>query len=610
MISSKEEIVRQLDQQLQDTDFARNIAKCNELIESYLQLELDEKVASGWIEEMSDEPDANHQEEQEDAKSQDGSDEADTAKKPAGEETGKQTEGSEAPALEPESEAEPVDELHERMLGLIDQYNDKRKQLLEHIVNEEQQNLKEKKDLLKALRDLIENEENIGKAFKVFNDIRDSWNTVGPVPAKSRQDLHHEYSSLMELFYYNINIYKELKEHDLKRNLELKQDVLQQLQELQKQTSLRPLEEGVNLCIERWNEIGPTSREEWEKLKEAFWSLVKETYNTIRDLHKERRDEQKKNLAEKEELVKKVSEIADLELKHIKKWQEKTDEIIAIQKSWKKIGYATRERNEAVWQEFRTACDKFFDNKRTFFKSIRAEQDEHAKKKEALIAKAEKLKDSTDWKHATRELINLQKEWKAIGPAHQRAEQKLWRQFRGTCDHFFNAKKKFFGSMDERQAENLKAKEAVIAELKALEMSDDQIKNLELLKSFSTRFNEIDHVPFKDKDRIYKAFSEALDEKYNGLKMERSEREAIQFKSRIESLKDNNNEHILEREARGMRDKMSKLKAEIIQLENNLGFFANSKGADALKKEVEKKIERAKGEVESLERKIRMVNKA
>lgn len=605
MISSKEEIVRLLDLQLQEPEFARHIGRCNELIETYLQLDLDEKVAAGLIEEMSEDTDAHRQEE--DDNSADGAT-ASTASSTA------EGEGSETVAADVEEASDPseplqTDELHERMMSLIDQYTNKREQLLETIMNEELQNLKQKKDLLASLRGLIENEENIGKAFRAFNDIRDSWNTTGPVPKKNRHELHHEYSSLTELFYYNINIYKELKEHDLKRNLELKKGVLEQLKELQKQTSLRPLEEGVNLCIDRWNDIGPTSREEWEKLKEEFWSLVKETYNTIRGLHEERREEQLKNLAKKEELVKKVTEIADLELKHIKKWQEKTDEIIAIQQEWKTVGYATRERNEAIWQEFREACDKFFDKKRTFFKSIRAEQDEHAKKKEALIAKAEKLKDSTDWKHTTRELINLQKEWKAIGPAHQRAEQKLWRQFRGTCDHFFNAKKKFFDTLDDRQAENLKAKEAIIAELKAAEMSDDQIKNLELLKSFSTRFNEIDHVPFKDKDRVYKAFSEALDEKYNGLKMERSEREAIQFKSRIEALVENDNEHLLEREARGMRDKMSKLKAEIIQLENNLGFFANSKGADALKKEVEKKIERAKSEVESLERKIRMVNK-
>lgn len=599
MISPKEELVQQLDTLLQAPNFERNINQCASLIEQYLQLDLEEKIEEGLIEEMSEEEDA-HQQEESEAETRKDSD-VDGESSEAGESA---SAGSDDDIYMP-----PADPLQERMISLIDRYNEKREELLGIILKDEEENFKKKKELLESLRKLIEEEENIGKAFKEFNQIRDDWNSVGPVAEKQRQNLHRDYSNLMELFYYNINIYKQLKDHDLKRNLELKQDVLQQLKDLQQHKDLRTLEEGVNLCIDRWNDIGPTSREEWEKLKEDFWSLVKETYNTIRDLHKDRREEQKKNLELKEELVKKVNEIAELDLQHLNKWQEKTDEIIALQEAWKKIGYASRDKNEAVWKEFRGACDKFFEKKRAFFKDIRKEQDEHATKKESLIARAEKLKDSTDWKNATRELINLQKEWKEVGSAHQRVEQKLWRQFRGTCDHFFKRKKEFFATLDDRQADNLKQKEALIKELEAFQLSGEQIKDLEALKDFSQRFNAIDHVPFKDKDRIHKAYSDALDEKYKGLKMDRRDREAEQFKNRIATLKDNDADHVVEREARNLRDRMSKLKAEVIQLENNLGFFANSKGADALKKDVENKINRAKQEIEDLDRKLRVVKK-
>lgn len=601
MLSPKEEVVNQLEAQLKSEDFERHIGEFSALIERYLNLDLEEKVASGMIEDVDENAEKNRQEEGD--HDTDGAAESDSTEAREG------TEEAAPEAEETDSTEEATDPLHERMLALIDQYNEKREALLNRILDEEKSNFEKKKALIDRLRKLIEEEEHIGKAFKEFNDIRDEWNDIGKVPGKQRQDLNRDYSNLMELFYYNINIYKQLQDHDLKRNLELKQDVLEQIKALQSQKELKPLEEGVNLCIERWNDIGPTYREEWDKIKDEFWSIVKDTYNTIREHYKQRKEEHQGNLEKKQALIEKVKQIAELDLQQLKKWQEKTDEIIALQEEWKTIGFAGREKNESTWKAFRGACDQFFQKKREFFKSIRNEQDAHAKKKEELIAKAEKFKDSNDWKTATHELIQLQKQWKEVGPAHQRAEQKLWKQFRGICDQFFKRKKEFFATLDDRQAENLKQKETVIKEVEAYKLTGERIADLEALKDFSNRFNAIDHVPFKDKDRVYKAFSEALDAKYKGMKMERSEREAIQFKSRIETLKENDNTHVLEREARGMQDKMSKLKAEVIQLENNLGFFANSKGADALKKQVEEKINRAKEEIAGLERKLRMVNK-
>lgn len=595
MLSTKEEIVQQLDETLKAPEFERQIQACSSLIERYLALDIEEKMASGQIEEMA-EDDVARQEESEDAEA--------ASKDPEAGELATSATEEEAP-----EEQEKTDPLHEKMLGLIDQYNEKRSQLFAQIEQEQEENLKRKRGLLEELRALIEEEEHIGKAFKNFNAIRDAWADTGSAPAKDRQQLHHDYSNLMELFYYNINIYKELKDHDLKRNLELKQGVLQQLKNLQKLEGVKTLEEGVNACIERWNAIGPTYREEWDKIKEEFWTVVRQTYDRIRDYHKERKEVQLQNLAAKEALVKEVEALADLDLRHIKKWQEKTDEVIALQEKWKTIGYATRERHEAVWKEFRSACDQFFDRKRAFFKDIRKEQDAHAKQKEALIEKAKQHKESTDWKNSTRALIDLQKAWKAVGPAHQRDEQKLWKEFRGICDHFFSAKKEFFATKDQREADNLKQKEAVIAEIKAFEPTGDKVQDLAALKDFTQRFNAIDFVPFKDKDRIYKAYKEAIDEKYKDLKMERREREAVQFQNRIESLAENDDNRSVEREARQLRDRKSKLEAEVNQLENNLGFFANSKGAEALKQDVEKKISRVRDEIESIEHKLRMVKK-
>jgi hypothetical protein len=596
MLSQKEELATRLEQLLNSEDFENNLAECAQIIEAYLNADLNEQSASGAIEDVEED---NHAAMPESAQEETPSE-------------GEEGSGisSEEGVEEVEEEAEAKDPLNERFIELIDKYNDKRAQLLDKILGEEEENAKIKQGLITEFKTLIQEEEHIGKAFREFNNIRDRWNAVGRVAAKHHHNLQQEYSNLMDLFYYNINIYKQLQEHDLKRNLELKLAVLEQLKSIQNEPILKKLDEGVNICIQQWNEIGPTAREEWDKLKEEFWSLVRESNAKIRSYYDSQREQQEANLNQKIGLVEKAKAVSETVAEDLKGWQEKTDEIIALQEEWKSIGYATKEKNEEVWKQFRKACDRFFEQKRGFFDVIRKEQEVVAEKKEALIAEVEKLKDSTEWKKATDAIILLQKQWKESGSTSQKLEQKLWRKFRTACDAFFATKKKHFSGLDNRQADNLKQKEAVIAELKAYEMTGDKINDLTALKEISQKFNEIDHVPFKEKDRVYNEFREAMDEKYRTIKMDRTEREKIDYKSRVENLKSGDNDNQLRKEEKFTRDKMEKLKAEVIQFENNLGFFANSKGADALKKEVEKKIAKTRDEIESLKEKLKMLRNA
>ncbi len=590
MLSRKEEIASQLETLLGQEDFHINRSECAGLIEEYLALDVEEKLQAGLIGEDPGEIPAGEE----------GTNKPETAAKPEAE--------ADAQTEEESATEEPApDPLHERIIGLIDLYHEKREQLLNKIGDEEKSNLEKKQGLIETLLKLIQEEEHIGKAFKEFNEIREKWLETGPVPEKHRKKLHSDYSSLQEQFYYNINIYKQLEDHHMNRNLELKEAVIEKLRALDKEKSIRKLDEGVNECIERWNEIGPTRREEWDKLKETFWSQVRVYYDRIRDYYQEKKKEWQANLEQKEALVTRVNEIAAETIEDIKAWQEKTDEIIAIQESWKTIGFASREKNEAVWKKFREACDGFFSKKREFFKEIHEVLDEHAEAKKTLIEKAEALKDSTDWKNTSQTLIKLQKEWKSIGGARQRQEQKLWKRFRAACDHFFEAKKAHFAEQDKALAENLAAKEALIAEIQGFEPTGEKAKDLETLRGFSARFGEIGFVPFKQKDSIYKGFTSAMDAQYQKLKMDRIERENVEFEQKIEALKSDDNDRQIDREARMLRDKMNKLEAEAIQLENNLGFFANSKGADALKKEVEKKIQRARDEVSAIRQKLHML---
>ncbi|TVR42219.1 MAG: DUF349 domain-containing protein [Cryomorphaceae bacterium] len=597
MLSTKQEIAARLEELLGQPDFHLIRSECAGLIEQYLALDVEEKLAAGLI---GEDAGPGGSEDETEPKTDDQS---------AAEATPETSDNAEESAeTEDELDApEAADPQYEHFVSLIDRYHEKREELLNLISGEEKSNLERKQGLIESLRKLIQEEEHIGKAFKEFNEIREKWLECGPVPEKHRKKLHSDYSSLQEQFYYNINIYKQLEDHHMNRNLELKEAVIENLRALDKEKSIRKLDEGVNECIERWNEIGPTRREDWDKLKETFWSQVRVYYDRIRDYYQEKKKEWQANLEQKEALIARVNEMAAEAIEDVKGWQEKTDEIIAIQESWKTIGFASKEKNEAVWKKFRKACDAFFTKKRDFFKEIHEVLDEHAEAKKSLIEKAEALKDSTDWKNTSQALIALQKEWKNIGGARQRQEQKLWKRFRAACDHFFEAKKAHFAEQDKALAENLAAKEALIAEIQSFEPVGEKAKDLETLRGFSARFGEIGFVPFKQKDSIYKHFTQAMDAQYQKLKMNRLERENAEFEQKLEALKSDDNDRQIDREARMLRDKMSKLEAEAIQLENNLGFFANSKGADALKKEVEKKIQRARDEVSAIKQKLRML---
>jgi hypothetical protein len=295
-------------------------------------------------------------------------------------------------------------------------------------------------------------------------------------------------------------------------------------------------------------------------------------------------------------------------LKSVKEWDEATQQLLKIQEAWKLVGFGPKKDNEEIWQLFRAECDTFFAAKKEFFDGLRSEFDAIALKKQQLIEQANALVSSTDWKKTSEQFINLQKKWKAIGNAGQRNEQRLWKEFRTACDAFFNAKQAFYNEQDALNVSNLTAKQDLIAKIEAYVISEDKQQALADLKDFTNAFNAIGHVPVKEKDGIYNAYKKAIDTHYQSLKLEGDEKEKILFQSKIDTLKSSPNaEKLLEKEKAELRRNIDTLKQDIIQYENNLGFFANSKGANDLKKEVEKKIEHSKRKIEEMKRKIKMI---
>lgn len=507
---------------------------------------------------------------------------------------------------EPEEAAH--DEIREAFYVEFNAYKERRNTAQRVKADAESIHLVQKRKLIDRLKNVIQTEENIGAALNQYKEIHEEWKHVGDVPREKRQELQSEYSRLVEDFFYHLKIYRELREHDLHRNFQLKKDVIARIQQLEKVETIKDIEQSIKALQHEWDECGPVNNDAWETLKAEYWEAVRVVYARVQGFYDERKQELTVNLEKKQALLERAAEFGALQLESGKEWEEATARLIALQDEWKQIGAGPRKENEEIWKTFRASCDAFFATKKSFFDAIRSQYDGLAKKKQALIDKVVLLKDSTDWKSTSEKIIHAQKEWKAIGNSGQRSEQKLWKEFRAACDEFFNAKQAHFAEQDQQLEGNLTAKQALIERIKALEVPADRREALDLLKQLSNEYAAIGFVPMKFKDSVYNEYKAAIDAHYTALKLEGAEKDRIQFQGRLEDLKSRPNaDRAIAKERMELVDKVNKLKADILQYENNLGFFAKSKGADVLRKEVEGKISAAQRKIEELKVKIKQL---
>lgn len=470
--------------------------------------------------------------------------------------------------------------------------------------------LRQKMALISRLRDVIEKEENIGAAFSAYKEIHESWKQVSDIPREHRDDIQAQYSRLLEDFFYNMKIYRELKDHDLHRNQQVKLELIQQIQNLMNVESVKEVEKSIKTLQNEWEGTGPVGRDGWENMKKSYLDCVRAVYERINNYHNERRNAQQDNIEKKQILLDKLKSICvDLSsLKSVKEWEDITKEIFEIQGVWKLIGFGPKKENEEIWSLFRAECDAFFALKKEFFDELRSGFDALAEAKQKLIDKAVVLKSSTDWKLAGEQLIQLQKNWKNIGNAGQRNEQRLWKEFRSACDEFFNAKTAHFAEQDKLNESNLAGKLELIARIEGYKIPEDKKQAISDLKGFSTEFNDLGKVPMAQKDVIYNSYKTALDALYTALKLEGAEKEQVMFQARIDTFQASPNAgKLLDKEKMDLRRQIDLIKQDVTQYENNLGFFKNSKGANAMKEEVEKKIEQSKRKIEEISRKIKMI---
>ena len=499
-------------------------------------------------------------------------------------------------------------ELEGEFQSLIKVYEDRVEEHGKKLAAERQNNLEKKLAILSEMDALIKDEQNIGKAFSSHKALKEQWDVIGDVPGDKYHELQEKWQRFNHEFFYNINIYKTLQDHDLKINLKMKEEMIEEAKNLAEVTVISDLEVLVKKFQREWMNIGPSPRETFKELGDTFFGILRESQNRIQAHYDEIHKHSDENLARKKELVQKMSEILTMEITNAATSNRWTDDVLKLQEEWRTIGWARKKENEEVWQEFRGLCDLFFSKRNALFEEKRGAYKVNKDKKEALIERARAIQNSEDWKGATDELKRLQDEWKAVGGADPREEQKLWQRFRSTCDHFFARKKENYSKVVEEQAQNLVLKQDMLTELEALEITGNKGADLAALKSFGERWHGVGFVPKDKVKEVMDRYNQLLDQKYGQINADREQREMSSFRNRIDSIKGaSNSESQIKRERNFMRDKIDKLKHQITQYENNMGIFTG-KGAEALRKDIEKKIQATEREIDDIKKKMELLN--
>ncbi len=501
------------------------------------------------------------------------------------------------------------DEHEEKFKLLFDIYKQNKSKYNAELEELKTKNLELKKQVLEDLKELINSEETLKKTYDEFKVLQDRWKEIGLIPQNEINNLWQSYHFLVEMFFDKVKINKELRDLDLKKNLEAKIKLCEKTEELLLETSIIKSFKELQKYHDQWKEIGPVPLDMKDEIWDRFKAATDKINERRREYYSNIHETQKNNLESKTALCEKAEELAAVELKTVSDWQEYTDKMNELMEVWRGVGPAPKKHNDEIWSRFKGTLNSFFENKKEFFNKLKEQQLNNYNLKLDLCAQAEAMKDSEEWQKTTNDLIRLQKEWKTIGPVPKKYSDKIWKRFRAACDDFFNRKAAFFSNQHEREEENLKAKRELIQKIKDFEFGSDKQENLQLFKDFQREWMDIGHVPIKEKDRIHKEFRKVLDEKMETLKINEAEINAMNYKARFENLKDTrDSRNMLFKERNFLTNKINKLKDDIILWENNMGFLASSKNADLLKVEFEKKIKKAKNDLLILEAKLKVLN--
>lgn len=472
---------------------------------------------------------------------------------------------------------------------------------------EKAQNLQRKLDIIEKIKNMATSPEEANKSFQDFKALQQEWKEIKAVPAEKASELWRNYQLYVEQFYDLLNLNREAREYDFKKNLEAKTHLCEAAEKLAAESDVISAFHQLQELHQQYREVGPVAKE----LREQIWARFKAASTVINKKHQqhfeELRAKETENLAKKTELCERVEAIAKEECKTSNDWEKYTKEIIEIQKEWKKIGFAPQKMNVKIFERFRATCDDFFNRKAEYFKALKQRFTENAEKKKALVEQAQALTDSTDWKSTGDKLIALQKEWKTIGMVPKKLGDQLWNDFLTACNHFFEARDAATSGTRKAEKANLEKKRAIIEQLKAL--AEDTANDVqEKVQQLVEAYNQAGHVPYREKDKIYKEYHDILDKIYDRLHISIAHKRLDNFKSEIKNVA-KRGEDALDSERSRLMHRFEQMKGEIATYENNLGFLnASSKKGNSLIDEMNRKVLKLKNEAELIRQKIKAID--
>lgn len=485
----------------------------------------------------------------------------------------------------------------------------KRAELQAELDRQKEENLQKKQEILERIKVLSATPEEANQAYKEFKELQNQWKELTLVPAEKANELWKTYQLYVEQYYDQLKLNNEFREYDFKKNLEIKTRLCETAEKLNEEADVISAFQQLQALHQEFKETGPVAKE----LREEIWARFKAASTAVNKRHQqyfeELKQKEEENLAHKTALCEKIEAVDLTAIKTATAWEAQTQQIIEMQKEWRTIGFAPQKMNVKIFERFRGACDRFFTEKAAFFKRLKEEQAQNLAKKTELCEKAEALKDSTDWKATADKLMQIQKEWKTIGAVPKKHSESLWQRFIGACDYFFEQKGKNTASQRGEEKENLQKKEQVIEKLKALLESDEEENKQDAVRELMRERNEIGFVPFKEKDKIYKAYHETVDQLFKALNMSAARRRLDNFKNNLKNDAKEGGQGLSRERERLVRAYENK-RSEIKTYENNLGFLTcSSKKGSNLLNEMNKKMEKLKDELNLIGEKIAAIDK-
>lgn len=484
---------------------------------------------------------------------------------------------------------------------------EKRAKLFLEQEKEKQENLKKKLDIIEKIKAMVTSPEEANKSYQDFKKLQQEWKEIKLVPAEKVNELWRSYQLYVEQYYDLLKLNSEAREYDFKKNLEIKTKICEAAEKLGDEEDVISAFHQLQKLHQEFRETGPVAKE----LREEVWARFKAASTVINKRHQQHfeslRAKEEDNLTKKTALCEKIEEIAKEEIKTAGEWEKKTKDIIAIQAEWKTIGFAPQKMNVKIFERFRAACDDFFSKKAEYFKNMKQQFAENADKKRTLIEQAKALQDSTEWKSTSDKLIALQKEWKTIGMVPKKLGDKLWNEFLTACNHFFEARNNANAGTRNEEKANLEKKRSIIEQLKAFaENTENNIQ--EKVRELIDEYNAVGHVPFKEKDKLYKEYHDILDKLYKELNISTARRRLDKFKNNLKNVAEKGTDALENERARLMR-RYETIKQEVQTYENNLGFLnASSKKGNSLIDEMNRKVQKLKDDMNLVREKIKAID--